>query len=153
MMIQIPRVAQAVAAILISSATLLWAAGKVDAINVNRKSVAIHGYDPVAYFEQRAALKGSRNFESDRMGAAWQFATAENKALFESDPERYAPQYGGYCAWAVSNGYTADVDPKAWTVRDGKLYLNCSKGIRRKWLGEVRERIAAADRNWPKLHR
>jgi hypothetical protein len=87
------------------------------------------------------------------MDVKWRFATAENLAKFQAEPKRYAPQFGGYCAYAVSEDYTADIDPSAWTVRGGKLYLNYSKKVQKLWLKDVGRRIAAAERNWPGLHR
>ena len=84
-------------------------------------------------------------------GAIWQFASAPNMAAFEADPMGYAPQYGGYCAYAVSRGYTASTDPEAWTLHAGKLYLNYSISVRAQWRPEIAENIALADANWPKV--
>jgi hypothetical protein len=86
-------------------------------------------------------------------GTTWIFASAENRDRFQADPERYAPQYGGYCAYAVSKGHTASIDPKAWTIVDGKLYLNYSKGVKKKWEQDVPGNIVKADKNWPDLHK
>ncbi|MEM7523091.1 MAG: YHS domain-containing (seleno)protein [Pseudomonadota bacterium] len=113
--------------------------------------VAIDGYDAVAYFTQSAAIEGDDAFESDWNGATWRFASAANKALFDADPEKYAPQYGGYCAYAAARNYIAGTDPEAWSVVDGKLYLNYSKGIRSSWESDVPGQIAQGDRNWPGL--
>ena len=128
------------------------AKGPVPPVNASR-GVAIKGYDPVASFEESKPVKGSKQFTYEWMGAQWQFATAANRDLFAASPEKYAPQFGGYCAWAVSNNYTAETDPDAWTIRDGRLFLNYSKKVREMWLKEVDERIAAGDRNWPGLHK
>jgi YHS domain-containing protein len=76
--------------------------------------VAIEGTDPVAYFEDGEPALGSSEFEHEWLGATWRFASAENRDRFAAEPEKYAPQYGGYCAWAVSQGYTAKIDPAAW---------------------------------------
>jgi len=114
-------------------------------------NVAIEGYDPVAYFTDGKPVEGSKKFVQEWKGAVWRFASAEHRDLFAADPEKYAPQYGGYCAWAVSQGYTAGIDPDAWTIRDGKLYLNYSLEIQQKWLADVEKRIEEGDRNWPKL--
>lgn len=113
--------------------------------------VAIDGYDPVAYFSEGRPVEGSKEWSHDWNGATWRFASAANRDLFAKEPERYAPQYGGYCAWAVANGYTADIEPEAWTIRDGKLYLNYSLQVRDKWMGDVPGHIAKGDANWPKL--
>lgn len=112
-------------------------------------SVAIDGTDPVAYFTEGRPVEGSSDHESEWNGATWRFASAENKAKFDGAPEKYAPQYGGYCAWAVSKGYTASTDPEAWKIVDGKLYLNYSKGVQAQWEGDVPGNISKADANWP----
>lgn len=114
-----------------------------------RKGFAINGYDPVAYFTEEMPVRGSDDFTSDWNGATFRFASAANKAAFDAEPDKYAPQYGGYCAYAVANGYTAKTDPDAWTVHQGKLYLNFSKGVRRRWLRDIPGHISAADQNWP----
>jgi YHS domain-containing protein len=114
---------------------------------------AIDGYDPIAYFTGGEPIEGENQFSLDWNGATWQFATAENRDLFESAPEQYAPQYGGYCAWAVSQGYTASTDPEAWKIVDGKLYLNYSKSVQATWSKSIRENIAAGDSNWPEIEK
>ena len=111
--------------------------------------VAINGYDPVAYFTEGKAVRGETSFTSEWNGAVLRFATSENKASFDADPEKYAPKYGGYCAYAVSQGYTASTDPDAWTIHEVRLYLNYSKRVRRTWLKDIQGHIASADRNWP----
>ena len=113
--------------------------------------VAIEGTDPVAYFDEGEPVAGSSDFEHDWMGATWRFASAENRDRFAADPETYAPQYGGYCAWAVSQGYTAKIDPAAWKIVDGKLYLNYSKDVQTQWAGDIPGNIAKADANWPQI--
>ena len=112
--------------------------------------LAIRGYDPVAYFNG-APARGLAEHELTLDGATWRFASAENKAAFEADPARYTPQYGGHCAWAVSQGYTAPIDPEAWSVVDGRLYLNYSKSVRSRWEKDVPGNIRKADANWPGL--
>jgi len=111
--------------------------------------VAIRGADPVAYFTQGAYVPGSPEFTHSWSGATWHFASAENRNLFASNPAQYAPQYGGFCAWAVSQGYTAPVDPNAWKIVDSKLYLNYSQGIQRRWERDLPGNIAKGDANWP----
>jgi YHS domain-containing protein len=113
--------------------------------------VAIEGTDPVAYFEEGKPVAGSSDFEHEWMGATWRFASAANRDQFAADPEKYAPQYGGYCAWAVAQGSTAKIDPAAWKIVDGKLYLNYSKGVQAQWVGDIPGNIAKADANWPKI--
>jgi YHS domain-containing protein len=114
-------------------------------------SVAIEGTDPVAYFVEGKPVEGSSEFEHEWMGATWRFASAANRDLFAADPEKYAPQYGGYCAWAVSQGYTAKIDPEAWTIVGDRLYLNYSKEVRTQWSEDVPGNITKGDANWPKL--
>ncbi len=112
---------------------------------------AIRGYDPVAYHTEGKPVAGKRAHRVEWKGATWSFASAGNKALFEADPEKYAPRYGGYCAWAVSRGYTASIDPDAWSIVDGALYLNFNLGVRDQWSNDVPGNIAKGDVNWPKL--
>jgi len=113
--------------------------------------VAIEGTDPVAYFTQGKPVEGKKDFSTKWNGATWRFATADNLAKFESNPSQYAPQYGGYCAWAVSQGYTASIDPEAWRIVDGKLYLNYSKNVQQTWQQDIPGNIAKANGNWPKI--
>jgi YHS domain-containing protein len=112
---------------------------------------AIRGYDPVAYHTEGKPVAGKRAHRVEWKGATWSFASAENKAVFEGDPEKYAPRYGGYCAWAVSQGYTASIDPDAWSIVEGKLYLNYSLGVRDQWSQDIPGNIAKGNVNWPKL--
>ncbi len=113
--------------------------------------LAVSGYDPVAYFKAGKPVEGRGDLELEWNGATWRFSSAENLAVFQQTPEAYAPQYGGYCAWAVSQGYTASTVPEAWRVVDGKLYLNYSKSVQRRWEGDVPGNIRKADDNWPKV--
>jgi hypothetical protein len=120
-----------------------------DPVFTTRGNLAIRGYDPVAYFTEGKAVKGDKDFTLGWQGADWRFASAENRALFSEDPQKYAPQYGGYCAWAVSRNYTAPTDPDAFTLVDGKLYLNYNKRVMRQWLEDRDRNIEQADENWP----
>lgn len=132
---------------------LIGPAGPALAIDpvYNESGAAIRGYDPVAYFTRNKPVEGSAEHTADYKGVQWRFASAENRDLFAADPEKYAPQYGGYCAWAVSNNYTASTDPHAWSIKDGKLYLNFSKFVRTRWAIDKAGNIAKADANWPGL--
>ena len=114
-----------------------------------RKQVAINGYDPVAYFTEAQPRRGQKEHSLDWNGATWRFASAENKELFSANPERYAPQFGGYCAYAVSRGYTASTAPEAWTVHNGKLYLNYSLSVRDTWDQDRERNITRGNANWP----
>jgi predicted RND superfamily exporter protein/YHS domain-containing protein len=110
--------------------------------------IAIHGYDPVAYFSAGRPVAGSEVYEAQWMGATWRFASEANRARFESDPSRYAPHYGGFCAYAVSVNRVADIDPSRWEIVDGRLYLNANRLASTLWrLGRDRNALAA-DRHW-----
>jgi len=113
--------------------------------------IAIRGTDPVAYFDQMAPVAGSAAFSLMWKGATWHFASADNMARFEADPDAYAPQYGGYCAFALSKGALASTVPEAWTIYEGKLYLNNSVNVRTIWSEDIPGNIARADANWPKV--
>jgi YHS domain-containing protein len=115
------------------------------------EKLMLKGYDPVAYFTVGKPVKGDPKFEYNWMDATYRFASQENLELFKKTPEKYAPQYGAYCAYAVSQGYTAPVDPEAWDIVNGKLYLNYSKAVQKKWRENRDNYIAAADKNWPNL--
>jgi len=129
------------------------AGSPVESVNKDRHGVALKGYDPVAYFEQSKPVKGSPQFAYSWMGATWNFASDADLKKFQSAPDRYAPQFGGYCAWAVSNNYTADADPNAWRIVDGRLYVNYNKDVQMKWEEDMEQRIEAARKNWPALHK
>jgi len=113
--------------------------------------VAIDGADAVAYFTQARALEGSSKFSHKWQGAKWRFASAANRDAFAANPEKYAPQFGGFCAWAVSQGYTAGIERDAWKIVDGKLYLNYSKDIQTQWAEDVPGNIKKADSHWPQV--
>ncbi len=113
--------------------------------------LALKGYDAVAYFEAGKPLKGDKQFSHQWKGAEWRFSSAENRMAFIANPEAYAPQYGGYCAWAVSQGSTASADPKVWAIVEGKLYVNYNKKIGKRWDADKHRLIELADRAWPKV--
>lgn len=114
-----------------------------------RGGAAIGGYDPVAYFTEARPVQGSAEFQHEWNGARWHFASAENRDAFRAEPERYAPRFGGYCAYAVSQGYTAKTDPQAWEIDNGRLYLNYDLDTRALWRRNKIELIAAGEKNWP----
>ena len=113
--------------------------------------VAVSGYDPVAYFTDGRPVEGSKAYTATWKGAEYRFASAANRDRFKADPARYAPQYGGYCAWAVSQGYTASADPRVWKVVNGKLYLNYNAEVGRTWSADIPGNIAKGDANWPRV--
>lgn len=110
---------------------------------------ALRGYDPVAYFTSGEPTPGRNQYSTQWQGAIYKFDNADNLARFRSDPKRYAPQYGGYCAYAVARGATASTDPEAWTIVNGRLYLNFSPAVRERWKRDIPGNIRAADNNWP----
>ena len=112
---------------------------------------AVSGYDSVAYFTESKPVKGDAKFTHAYAGAEWRFVSAENRDKFAANPEKYAPQYGGYCAWAVSEGNTASADPMRWKIVNDKLYLNYDADIQKKWEMSIPENIKKADKNWPKV--
>ena len=114
-----------------------------------RSKLALDGYDPVAYFKTGKPQKGNPAHAVRWVGADWHFASAENKAAFEASPQAFAPQYGGYCAWAVSEGYTAKGDPNTWRIVDNKLYLNYNVSVQKGWEKDIPGRVAKGDQNWP----
>lgn len=122
-----------------------------EAINTTDGSIAILGYDPVAYFTQSAAVKGSPLFETTWQGARWRFASEAHRALFAADPDHYAPRYGGFCAGSMAAGWRAPVDPEAWAIVDDRLYLAFSKEFIGKFAADADAKIAAADANWQRL--
>ena len=112
-------------------------------------SFVLKGFDAVAYFQQGKAIPGNNNFTYKWQDVNWRFSTAENRNLFIKNPEKYAPQYGGFCAWAVSRGYTAPIDPNAWKIVNGKLYLNVNLDTQKRWEKDIPGNIQKADQNWP----
>ena len=114
-------------------------------------NLAVDGYDAVAYFAAGRAVKGRKNFSHEWQNARWRFGSEENLSEFKSNPEKYAPQYGGYCAYAMADNRKVNIDPEAFTVFDGKLYLNYSKKVRVVWLENQEHYIREADQNWSEL--
>ncbi len=114
-------------------------------------NTAVGGYDTVAYHTAGEPVRGEREFQTEWNGATWRFASQDNLELFLADPEVYAPQYGGYCAWAMAEGYTAKGDPELWAIVDGRLYLNFNQEIQDRWEADIPGFIAAADANYPAI--
>ena len=114
--------------------------------------IAIRGTDPVAYFTENQPITGRKEFSHDWAGATWYFATAENRDAFRANPNAYAPQYGGFCAWAVAaKGRLYSTQPKNWSVVAGKLYLNYSDKIQDLWEADRQAFIAQGDVRWPEI--
>ncbi len=128
----------------------LGAAAQQNEIYV-KDNAAINGYDAVAYFNVGKPVKGSAEFSVAYKGATWLFATKVNADLFKASPEKFEPRYGGYCAFGCSRGYKAKTNPDAWTIVDGKLYLNYNTDVRDTWNKDQQGYIKKADSNWPKI--
>lgn len=114
-------------------------------------NTAVGGHDAVAYFSEGQPVEGSKDFTTEYLGAEWRFATAANRDLFIANPSAYAPQYGGYCAWAAAEGKLAKGDPAYWTIVNGRLYLNYDRKVQALWETDIPGFIIKADANWPSL--
>lgn len=112
---------------------------------------AVSGYDTVAYFTENKPVEGDSKYSAEYQGAEWHFSSQKNLDAFKADPAKYAPQYGGYCAWAVAKNNTAKGDPMQWAIHNGKLYLNYNAEIRSKWFADKDALIVTADKNWPSV--
>jgi YHS domain-containing protein len=118
-------------------------------INIGSNGVAIKGYDPVAYFTMDKPVKGNNDFEYEWKGVKWRFSTENHMKLFIKDPDKYAPRYGGYCAYGVAVDALFDIKPEAWSIVDRKLYLNKNLDVRETWRKDIPGNIKKADMNWP----
>lgn len=139
----------AVALLFGTAAIAMAGAGAQPDVNVAKGGLAIEGYDAVSYITDGRPVQGATTFETRWNGAVWRFTSAAHRDAFLADPARYAPQFGGYCAYAVSQGHTANGDPLVWKVVDGRLYLNYSTSVQRTWEKDVPGYIAKARANWP----
>ncbi|SRR5712691_1523079 len=117
------------------------------------RAAGLDGLDPVSYFSGGQPIRGDAAISAAYRGETYQFASAQDRAAFVADPERYLPQYGGYCAWAVAQNKLAPGDPAVFKVVDGKLYLNVNRSIASRWEQDIPGFIRAADANWPRLKR
>ncbi len=136
----------------LTAATLLsWQSAQAGSPNLIG-GLALGGYDAVGYFESNDAIRGDSQYSYEWNGATWQFASAANRDTFAANPEAYAPQYDGYCAWAAARSYKANGDPEVWDIVDGKLYLNFSTRIQRRWEQDIPGFIAQADSVWPSVN-
>lgn len=116
-----------------------------------KNNIAVNGYDVVAYFTESKPVKGNNEHTVTWNDAKWLFATAEHALLFKTNPEKYAPQYGGYCAFGCSRGYKAKTEPDAWSIVNGKLYLNYNLQVRDTWSRNTTEYIKKADTVWQSI--
>ncbi|HXV25697.1 MAG TPA: YHS domain-containing (seleno)protein [Alphaproteobacteria bacterium] len=112
------------------------------------------GYDVVAYFTDGKAVQGKQDIEAVYGGVTWKFASEEHRDLFKADPAKYAPQYGGFCAWGVAQGKLFDVDPvNGWKIVDNKLYMNFNDQILATWNKDIPGNLAKSEANWPDLNK
>jgi YHS domain-containing protein len=136
------------AVLLLSLAATAQAAGET---NVDSSGLALKGYDPVAYFSEKKPVQGKAEFTARHEGATYRFASAANRDAFVAAPAKYTPQYGGYCAFGTASGYKAPIEPDAWTIVDGKLYLNYNRSVRSRWASDIPGYIRKADEQWPAI--
>jgi len=115
------------------------------------KGYAVNGYDVVAYFNKAKSVEGKKTYLYQWHNAYWLFSTKQNLDSFSHNPEKYAPQFGGYCAYGVSEGHKASTEPDAWTIVDGKLYLNYNKDVQQLWKKDIPGKIKKAEENWVKV--
>ena len=121
-------------------------------VNVSLSNgTAIHGFDPVAYFVDGEPRRGNEKYRYQHEGVTWQFSSEQNMRVFIGSPQNYMPQYGGHCAYAASKNAIANVNPSAWTIHNGKLYLNYSLNVRQAWKSDINSNIDKADGFWPEL--
>ena len=123
-----------------------------DHVNKTPEEVAVDGYDVVAYFTESKPVKGSPQYERKWRGATWRFATAASRDAFARNPEKYTPQYGGFCAYGVSKGHESRIDPNAWAIVGGKLYLNSSKAACNRFKAD-KDSVRMGDENWSRMRK
>ena len=143
------RLVSALAGVLLAG--LIAGPAFAGSVNKTFSGTALKGYDAVAYHTVGRPLEGSRKFSHTWSGATWRFASAENRDLFVAKPERYAPAYGGYCAYGVAEGVKFDINPSVWSIVDGRLYLNKSHGVKRYWVRDIAGYIKRANAHWQRL--
>jgi YHS domain-containing protein len=144
-------VAATFSAALLPATSWAYDENSASAVNVDTKGVGLRGHDPVAYFTVGAPTPGNSAFTAKHNGVTFQFASAANRAAFQADPARYAPQFGGFCAMGVVLEKKLDGDPDAWHIADGKLYLNVNKDVQKKWLLDVSGNNTKAAQIWPSI--
>jgi YHS domain-containing protein len=136
------------ACFLVSHSSLVFAAQFFE-----RNGLAIDGHDAVAYFTEQRPVKGSPEFRVEFEGSTFQFASAAHRDTFVANPEKFVPQYGGYCAYGMAKGYKAKIDPAAFTIVSHKLYLNYGEAVRSRWHTDVPGHIQKANSNWPEVQK
>lgn len=126
-----------------------WAAGPD--VNATVTGLALRGYDPVSYFADKKPILGDFTITADYNGATYRFNSEAHKAMFEKEPAKYVPQYGGFCAFGTAQGYKVDGDPNVWKVVDNKLYLNLAPAVAKRWVADIPGNIKSADKNWSSI--
>lgn len=140
-------------AVLALAATLLVTGSARAGEFFEQDGAALRGHDPVAYFADNKPVKGTAELKADYKGSTFHFSSKANQDAFVSNPERYAPQYGGFCAFGTAGGYKASIDPTAFTVVQEKLYLNYNAAVQKQWRSDIPGFVNKADRNWPAVSR
>jgi YHS domain-containing protein len=120
-------------------------------VNTDAMGLMIRGYDPVAYFTEGRPVPGRSDIPVEYGGAKYLFSSTKNRDAFEADPEKYVPQYGGYCAFGVSEGKKFDIDPASWRIMDGKLYVNLNPVVLEMWSKDTNKYLEKSEKNWPKI--
>jgi YHS domain-containing protein len=130
---------------------LAFDADSTSAINVDKAGVMLRGYDPVSYFAGGKPTKGSAQYSAKHDGATYHFTSAKNRDAFKAAPDRYSPQFGGFCAMGAALGKKLDGDPAVFRVADGKLYLNVNADVQKRWLDDVPGNVKQANATWPSI--
>jgi YHS domain-containing protein len=120
-------------------------------VNADATGLVIRGYDPVAYFTEGRPVPGRSDISMEYGGAQYLFSSTANRDAFKADPEKYVPQYGGYCAFGVAMGKKFDIDPASWRIVDDKLYFNLNPSILEKWSADAKGYINKSEKNWPQI--
>lgn len=132
-------------------AVVLLGCNSKDPVVYSTDNGAIDGYDPVAFFTDSAAVKGDKQFSTEWNGATWSFSSPQNRDRFTANPEKFAPQYGGYCAYGTADGHLSPTQADTWTILDGRLFFNYNQKVKEKWMEDTKGYIEKADQNWPDL--
>ena len=135
--------------LVVAAATLAQAQKRL--VNTDKQGLALRGHDPVAFFTAGKPVAGDYRYESNYQGTRYRFSSAENKKLFDAEPAKYIPQFGGYCAYGVSRGYAVDVELDAFQIVDGRLLMQYNKDVRDKFNEAPQANLKKADENWPKV--
>lgn len=146
------RLGLAAGALLLAAPTLVMAQSKaIPAVNTDKSGLALKGFDPVSYFSAGAPTKGEAAITASHAGATYRFASTANRETFLASPDKYVPQFGGYCAMGVAYGGKYDIEPDAWRIVDGKLYLNKDQNTQKSWVKDIPKHLTKASGHWPRI--